>query len=148
MELDIFKDKILDGCRQLKDNDHELFELNHHEETINHRLALYFTALFQGYHVDVEYSLNEQDLKKNKTGAGVRPDIVIHERGNNSSNLAVIEIKRSNNGSSDKKKIENYSNLNYKYGVRIKLNDRGGLNSNLSKVYDFSSENWFKLLVQ
>ncbi|HSX23711.1 MAG TPA: hypothetical protein VLE74_01295, partial [Candidatus Saccharimonadales bacterium] len=54
-----------------------------------------------------------------------RPDIVIHKRGTNKSNLLVVEIKRNGlvrNTESDLNKIQEYwfeAPLNYRYGVVV-----------------------------
>jgi len=144
MDIEEFMKKVLEACKRLSLNDKLLFELGHHEETLNHRLALYLTGLFFNYDVDVEYSLSERDLKTNKDGVPVRPDIIIHRRGNNNNNLAVFEAKRSSNTSvADIPKIPKYSNLGYRYGVFIKYTKEGNLDVKRSMLYIFEDSTWY-----
>lgn len=77
------------------------------EPAISHKLAQYLQPRFNDYHVDCEYNRNveSEDLRKkiylagqsSSSGMTVRnivPDIIIHERGVNSKNLCIIEIKK------------------------------------------------------
>ncbi len=109
---------------------------NYHacERTIMTRLAMYLARLmleypqFEDYSVDCEYNRNIYD-KKNLPSFenGVYPDIIIHKRGNNDNNLAVIEIKTYwNKGQeNDRNKIEEFTDLNgqyrYKYGILVMI---------------------------
>ncbi len=72
---------------------------------------------FPDYHFDLELIKQNYERK--------RPDIVIHKRGTNKSNLLVVEIKRNGlvrNTESDLNKIQEYwfeAPLNYRYGVVV-----------------------------
>lgn len=75
------------------------------ERTIASRLACYMVPLFQGYDVDVEYNRHGIDVKilslpPECHGGGNRrvvPDIIVHRRGNDLSNLLAIELKKDTN---------------------------------------------------
>ena len=128
---------LLKECFLLKNN------LN--ERSITHKLAEYIQKYFSDYNVDCEYNRNMADIKKielisqkniSETDAegntvSVYPDIIIHKRGSNDSNLIVIEVKKEANvckkweESSDFKKLEAFTKsdgLKYKYGIYLELN--------------------------
>ncbi len=130
---------------------------NLNERTIAHRLGLYLQTEFKEMDVDCEYNKNideERDSKniridkvtamKNEiiskkkeyaddselTVLTVYPDIVIHKRGGNQSNLLIIEIKKSTSQvdrSFDYLKLECYTTiahnnmLNYTHGLFIEF---------------------------
>jgi len=98
--------EILDKClRKMLKKDRYLLERNVHEQTLSTRLACYLSSYYEtpkwwNYNVDCEYNRNFDDCKmlKNITNTnGVRPDIIIHKRWSNDSNLLVIEIKKDSN---------------------------------------------------
>ena len=121
-----------------------LFENNLYEETINHQLACELSNLFSDYDVDCEYTHNtpSDDLKRDDSRKIVRPDIIIHKRGNHSSNLGIVKVKKYKNSRSDKKKIEKYSQLGYDYGVTVKFTSDGYVNRNSTKIYNFRTREW------
>lgn len=69
-----------------------------HEVALAHRLAYHLenSGCFPDHIVDLEYNRRGAGIKKDKYGSRFRPDIVIHVRGNNCSNLIMIEAKKSN----------------------------------------------------
>jgi hypothetical protein len=75
------------------------------------------------FHLDVEYSKNGVDLKRlRRRPNGVRPDLIIHGRGNNDNNILVVEIKCWGNTLSregDRIKLEDFTAQQgeYKYGL-------------------------------
>ena len=100
----------------------ECFLLKHdiNERSITHKLAEYVQKYFSDYNVDCEY--NRMPEKSNNNGEAetkfipkelhlnvskissdddkgttVYPDIIIHKRGSNDSNLIVIEVKKEAN---------------------------------------------------
>ena len=103
----------------------ECFLLKHdiNERSITHKLAEYIQKYFSDYNVDCEYNRmpNERDERNNNgearkefiskalklypsqtcsyddKGTTVYPDIIIHKRGSNKSNLIVIEAKKKAN---------------------------------------------------
>ncbi|RZD14205.1 MAG: hypothetical protein EVJ47_05925 [Candidatus Acidulodesulfobacterium ferriphilum] len=93
---------------------------NLNERSITHKLAEYIQKYFSDYNVDCEYNRmpnkrnnngeaeakfipKELNLSVSKTrsnddkGTTVYPDIIIHKRGSNKSNLIVIEAKKKAN---------------------------------------------------
>ena len=115
------------------------------ERTMTHKLAEYLQKYFQDYNVDCEYNrmMTNQgydtkqlglDLKNVETndikGTTVIPDIVIHRRGDNKSNLLVIEVKKKISSGSkqlDFEKLKAFtSELKYEYGAYVEF-DRNGL---------------------
>ena len=136
---------LLKECFLLKNN------LN--ERSITHKLAEYIQKYFSDYNVDCEY--NRMPNKRNNNGEAeakfipkelhlnvsqtcsdddkgttVYPDIIIHKRGNNDSNLIVIEVKKEANADKKSKKFDfrkleaftKNDGLEYKYGIYLELN--------------------------
>lgn len=144
------------------ENDLKLLEYSVDEYAYPHHIASYLEEKFSefGYDVDCEYNTvgKTGDIKKDNPQnfqtsdgkkKGVRPDIIIHERGNQiENNLLVIEIKKVNNSniSRDRKKLKNFTiqsggQLQYKYGLlllisREKCNVRGEFYENGIRSYD------------
>ena len=81
------------------ESDRELFDLGTdgiNEQTITFRLGLYLHGLFEGYHVDCEYN-RIWDKPKECQRAGKRsmkPDVIIHRRKSDTSNLFCLEAKK------------------------------------------------------
>lgn len=144
-----------------------LYFYNASERAMAHRLALYLQAYFPKHYVDCEYNLNlenKQTLRKeiilasreatlyNKRvraideegiAVSVFPDIIVHQRGENSHNKIIIEIKKNNSSvdsSYDKLKLKKYtSNCSFKYDLGIFLCIKIG---NHSILEDFQIEYW------
>lgn len=114
--------KIKKAITKLYDEDGWLIEKDLSEQSISHRLAIYVQENFAEYNVDCEYNgdgeniynrkrieivkqtlrekrllreKEELDVEKEFTERAVFPDIIIHMRGTNESNLCIIEIKKS-----------------------------------------------------
>lgn len=80
----------------LLERDAYLLQVDCHERTLAHRLAVYLEGQFDNYSVDLEYS-RLGEVPKRLDGRGfdrVLPDIVVHRRGHR-DNLLVVEIKKS-----------------------------------------------------
>ena len=86
-------------------NDEHVSELS-----ISHKLSHYLELFVTEYHVDCEYNRNVAD-KKSMGESRIRPDIIIHKRGNNEKNFVVIEIKPWWNRDDNEFK--------YKYGLSL-----------------------------
>lgn len=148
-----------------------------HERTIAHKLAEHLQRVFPEYNVDCEYNKNidsaamsrnkrltmlkekYEELKKKLIVSedeyipvSVYPDIIIHERGKNSKNLLVIEMKNSTRIISKTKdfdilKLESFTDqtengtLKYTYGVFLVL--KTGKDYNYHNNF-ISEEQWFK----
>jgi len=79
-------------------NESDLFIRNNYEVTISTKLAQYLFIEFRNYDVDCEYNKHFDGRKfVEELDAEVRPDIIIHKRGNDKDNLVYIEIKKEQN---------------------------------------------------
>ena len=129
------KQSIRDAILSFYENENHLINVNANERSVTHQIALYLSRqnTFRGFDVDCEYNRNiditkRLDLKDpddvstavlvSKT---VYPDIIIHKRGNNDSNLVVLEAKRAGEDIGfDLNKLRAYqSMLKYKLAVMI-----------------------------
>ncbi|WXG39830.1 MAG: hypothetical protein WED07_03225 [Candidatus Freyarchaeum deiterrae] len=119
MDKETFLIKIKSAVNTFYKKDFKLIELKVGERTLGHRVALYLEPLFEDYNVDCEYNRHGSEIKIlpgiSKYGGRrntdrIYPDIVIHQRGLDSDNLAVIELKvrrkKSTSDIYDKKKLE------------------------------------------
>lgn len=121
-------------------NESDLFARNNYEVTISTKLAQYLFIEFRNYDVDCEYNRHFDGSKfVGELDAEVRPDIIIHKRGNDKDNLVYIEIKKEQNTTSrdyDYTKIEaltkKQGQFKYKLGVFI---DFAVKKENLKIVY-------------
>jgi hypothetical protein len=143
MERPEVEQLLRDGLRRLLSEDYELFEGRAHERTITTRLAAYLEANPQipaGLSVDHEYNRMEfvyvkmledwvgDEIKRDSEGRIVDsarvPDILIHGRGDNDSNLLAIEVKvEKQNSYEDMSKIWSLTagRLAYKFGVLLSV---------------------------
>ena len=148
MQFDEFRKNIILSVRLFSHTEKSLFSAygdNLREEGISHQLACKMSCIFKNYDVDCEYSRQlDGDPKKNSSGATVRPDIIIHKRGVNDHNLAVLEVKWDKNTNNDNEKITQYSNLQYKYGIEVRFGEEGY--AKCLKIYDFQSKQWHDCL--
>ena len=123
---------------RVKDNDHHLLMVDVSERCIAARLAMYLRdALPAYYDVDVEYNRHGPDKKKlydlidehncprdrDDEGQTVLPDVIVHKRGVDNSNLLIIEIKKSANQPGlerDIRRIEAFrAELRYVFGALV-----------------------------
>ena len=97
----------------------DLLTLGVNEQTISHQLAGYIRkSIPDGLRVDVEYDRHGEGAKflhlPSKKGVNderiaskVRPDVVVHRRGDDEQNILVIELKKPGlNLSRDRAKLE------------------------------------------
>jgi len=105
---------------------------------MTHKLAEYLQKKFPKFHVDCEYNRHGDEIKKIEVPRDginwddieqrtVFPDIVVHKRGNDKSNLIVIEVKKSTNSIDrqfDKKKLQAFTlqPYNYRLGFFLQIN--------------------------
>lgn len=145
------------GLQDLLHNDPTLIADDLSEQSITHRLGLHLARRFPDFDVDCEYNGNIDEesgrkrigmlridleqaglLKKTeKTGLeagliarGVFPDIIVHKRHSNESNLCIIEVKKSTSKVEsvyDEMKLRAYTTayygnkLNYQLGVFVMI---------------------------
>lgn len=114
------EDKLRLAIENLFNNQKDFFnhtsESNVTEWNIAHHLAFEIQSLFPEYQHDIELIKTSY---KNK-----RPDIILHERGNNNNNFLVIEVKYQNDYENDINKIrDNWfkSRLCYTFGATIRI---------------------------
>lgn len=148
MDIGTFKENLYKALRKLREEEPCFFgvygnrDLN--EGGLSHLLACKITPLFPSYNVDCEYSLQlGGDPKESTTGKRVRPDIVIHKRGTNSRNLAVLEIKWDSNRkypNADINKIPRYKKLDYDFGIAVRFCSDGCVAD--LKIYDYAASTW------
>ena len=117
--------------------DFPLLQLDLHERTITHQLAVHLTTEFPDWDVDCEYNRREYNVKRidqilssffadgSKGNCrevyeerSVYPDIIVHQRGQD-KNLLVIEVKKNNrDDSADKPKLQEYLvQVQYRYAT-------------------------------
>jgi hypothetical protein len=127
-------DKIKHALKHLLEEDSHLFHKDVDERSMTSQLAEYLRAEFPDYKVDCEYSKNGVEDKElfistkkisKPRWTKVRPDIIIHNRGNNPEyNYIVIEAKKDSNSTSsmdsDRTKLRAYKkDLKYQYAFFV-----------------------------
>lgn len=123
-QLTELKAMINTALQQLYNTDISLIQRHAHERSIAFRFGLYFAALlptssFAGVDitVDFDYNRNGENAKLMEgfdPTHGVFPDLILHHRGFNDTNILVIEFKGTWN------------------------NDRAGRNSDIRKLIEFT----------
>lgn len=106
--------RVMHAFAALIQNDHELLTYDVNERTICHHLATHLQEVFPEHHVDVEYNRHGMDPKRVELDPEhgrerVFPDVVVHRRGTDESNLLVMEVKKSTNPqprSHDRRKLK------------------------------------------
>jgi hypothetical protein len=115
------------AIRTLFVNDRELIVRRVKEEAINHRLAVYMerelNTKYSWLSVDVEYNKNYAEVKNIIGPDGnkvfIRPDILVHERGNNYNNKLAVECKLDYMDNNTKYKLMGLKNKPYNYNNSI-----------------------------
>lgn len=132
------ENRLLIALEKARTFDSILFTDSAHEQAITHKLAQYLERAFSSYDVDCEYNRHNSSEKSLPSEIysdprKVKPDIVVHHRGDDSRNLLVIEVKKhgSLNESVDKDdedKLVEFTRVRggsdsygYEYGLYISL---------------------------
>ena len=121
-------------------NDRDLIEIDNEGDMISEQCMVFHIgsymknkmntlAKFQWADLDCEYNRNMDDPKMMCSGRRIIPDLVIHRRRSNRNNLLVIEFKKENAESCDKKKDRNKlmyltnqaKEYKYNFGLFIEL---------------------------
>lgn len=131
-EFNLVKKCVQSAMEQVYTNDKSLIARDTNERSIVFRFGLYLCEIlkstaFNNYNVDVEYNRNGQNPKRTPRHPrnGVVPDLIIHKRESNESNLLVLEFKTewNSNQSEDEKKIKELTSITgeyrFKYGATI-----------------------------
>ena len=127
-------------ARAAKDDRH-LLMINVSERSIAARLAMYLREYFADYDVDVEYNRHGEDTKKlhdliyrhdcprDRDGQTVLPDVIVHRRGTDDSNLLIIEMKKSTSHEGvekDRCRIQAFrKELGYRLGALVVCKTKG-----------------------
>lgn len=105
------EERVVAAVDELLRRDGYLLEKDANERTITHCLAVYLAPLFREWHVDSEYNRDGDVPKRLSAGMArtddvdartVFPDVIIHRRGGNDDNLAVIEAKKTTHPEPDR----------------------------------------------
>ncbi len=142
MEYNEVERRVRDSIKAFELDDRYLLEHNLSERCIASRLAIHLQTFFPQYSVDVEYNragdipkrLDLPDECANSVDdqgrALVTPDIIVHRRGPEGSNLLGLEIKKTSDRRGldcDRKRIQALkTQLNYSFGVLIECETRPG----------------------
>ena len=128
MDNIVIKGKIREALKMFIIKDRQvLLRVDIYEPTISHRIAVYLEGLFPEFDIDCEYNKTLLGDKKNIEDKKIRPDIIIHKRGNNYDNSVILEIKKSGKNSklakADIEKLKSCmtGSLNYDLGVFISI---------------------------
>lgn len=100
-ELKTLINNVAEAFRLVYKNDKFLIENGLCERCIMVRFAHYLADLYPDYDVDCEYNRHKGNVKKIIEDKNIFPDIIIHKRGTDSENFAVIELKNKANISND-----------------------------------------------
>ena len=123
------------AIQQAIKNDSALIDLNVSERAIMFHLARYIREKTPiEFHVDCEYNRHLTDIKKliylkNLVEAEdehkVIPDILIHKRGEDASNLLVVELKKfganQNDLDSDFRRLKAFKDKPYSYVYAVQI---------------------------
>lgn len=106
-------------------HDKSLLEYEVHEVAICGRLAMYIQRLFPLYDVDIEYNRAGIQTKR-LDGQDIRPDVVVHRRGNDDSNLLAMELKKAPvsepDRREDQRKLAGYQQeFRYRFAIWVEL---------------------------
>ena len=121
------------SLKELIEKDSDLIERQVHENSINHRFAIYLENHLpinykteKNLSVDVEYNrnhINPKYIYQNDRKQSIRPDILIHERNSNDNNFLFIEAKRKTISPEDLIKLKAVLDQNsvYKYDYSLSI---------------------------
>ena len=136
MKTDEVKNFLERAIARVYHADRHLLVVDASERSIAARLAMYLQEDFVGYDVDVEYNRARAKIKRlmavvgccprdriETEGQRVLPDVIVHRRGDNKSNLLVIEVKKSSDPRGtdcDHERLEAFrAELRYKFGALV-----------------------------
>lgn len=129
------KDRLYAAISAVYEYDQNLLDRDVNERTLSFRLAHYLIEIFPEYDVDCEYNRHGDDVKRlprvtttdtaDTKGKTIFPDIIIHKRGTDDNNYALIEIKKEGNTDTERdiEKLQSLTadNLGYRYTYGIHL---------------------------
>lgn len=127
------KARLREAVAMLFERDSFLLEYGVGERAIAAKLACYLAPLFPDYDVDVEYNRHgldpkTLDLPPGCHGGGEKlivPDVIVHRRGYDATNLLVVEVKKETNAEPrvcDRAKIQGMkTQFGYMCGVLLEI---------------------------
>ena len=126
--------KVGNALRDFLHEDETLLCFNVNERSITHKFAEHLQRHFEDLKVDCEYNRDGYDVKRLHWGhettrkdcthaKTVYPDIIVHKRGYDRSNMLVIEAKKSDEGDScrDREKLCAFTDSNGEYRYKLGL---------------------------
>lgn len=120
---------IQSSLDDLYQNDIEIITRGGMEQAVSFRFGLYLFGKchkiewLRHYDFDMEYNKNGLHAKRTaRRKNGVRPDLIVHNRGSNETNILIVEIKgwwNNERRENDNIKIEDFVHQDgeYKYGL-------------------------------
>lgn len=133
MDRTELEERLEAGLRRLMDQDTALLEYDAGERGVAARLACHLAPFFPDHHVDVEYNRHGLGPKSvtlpPECGGGgahlIVPDIVVHRRGSDDSNLLAVELKKETNTTPREcdraKLLAMKAEFGYEHGVVLEL---------------------------
>jgi hypothetical protein len=121
-------ESLIYALEKFSQRDFHLIDYGASERSISHRIALYLEDCYGDFfNVDCEYNKNRTlpkyipNKKAKKGESSTFPDIIVHERGLNTRNHLVIEIKKIDCGSVEERqwdiaKLNAYKHSDGVYG--------------------------------
>ena len=129
LQVEELKGLLNEGLNKLYKDDIGLISRGGMEQSISFRYAIYLNDLFKKVcwlkelDLDIEYGKNGGEAKSTpRKPKGTRPDIILHKREFNCSNILVIELKGWWNKTSRKNdiiKLEDFTHNDYGYKFRL-----------------------------
>jgi len=128
-QIDDLKNVINISLDNLYQNDFEIINRGGMEQAVSFRFGIYLLGQCQqidwlrDYDFDMEYNKNGNEPKRTpRRPDGVRPDLIVHTRNSNQSNILVVEIKGWWNKeirNVDIEKLEDFTNQQGEYGYGL-----------------------------
>lgn len=137
------RDRLAQATARVENDDCHLLMIDVSERCIAARLAMYLREYFANHDVDVEYNRDGRDTKRlheliyhhqcprdrDEEGKTVLPDVIVHRRGLQDSNLLIIEMKKSTNPGGieeDRRRIRAFrKELGYRLGALVVCKTKG-----------------------
>ncbi len=115
------KQIIEEAVSDLYFKDRALIDDRAHEQAISAKVMCYLQNALPDWHVDVEFNRQgkKRKAKTDLTGAIRKPDIIIHKRGPEGPNLALLLVKCEWNQEPRNHDAEVARNIKQKYGYRF-----------------------------
>ena len=96
-ELELLQSNIEKAFDLVYKNDEFLITNGLCERCIMFRFAGYLADLYPDYNVDCEYNRHIENVKRIRKDKEIFPDVILHTRGVDENNFAIIELKNKTN---------------------------------------------------